>query len=508
MFWLVLTSFIAFYFIAHHLWYRVRERRFPSVGQPTIDTDNAFGIRFLVAIFQSRKDGALPFFLQDRHDQCQSDTFKVPSGLGPAFISTQDPENIKAVLATQFKDFCLGDRCVQLAPLLGEGIFTLDGVGWKHSRAMLAPQFNREQVSHVQLLEPHVLLLARHVANAGNTAVDLQELFFKLTLDVATEFLFGESVECLQDASVGKTGRSDIPGRSKFAQAFTVAQEGLTTRLLLSNLYWLHNPASFQTAIAVVHSLVDYYVDRVLAMDANQLDEASMGGYVFLVELVKQTRDRETLRSQALNILLAGRDTTAGLLSFLFYSLAKHPRVFTKLRDEVGRHFGVGSDADLSLITFESLKRCEYLKAVVNETLRLYPSVPNNLRTASVDTTIPRGGGPKGDQPVFVPKGQEILYNVFCMHRNTAIYGKDANEFRPERWSEPQMAKLGWAYLPFNGGPRICLGQQFALTEASYVTVRLLQMYGTLVDYNDDRCRLHATLTMSLMDGCRVGLVN
>ena len=95
--------------------------------------------------------------------------------------------------------------------------------------------------------------------------------------------------------------------------------------------------------------------------------------------------------------------------------------------------------------------------------LRLYPSVPVNTRTAINDTILPTGGGPDRKSPVFVPKGSAIAYSVYSTHRMPELYGMDAELFRPERWDEdmpmnqdPVNAK--WGYLPFNGGPRICIG--------------------------------------------------
>lgn len=118
--------------------------------------------------------------------------------------------------------------------------------------------------------------------------------------------------------------------------------------------------------------------------------------------------------------------------------------------------------------------------------LRLYPVVPGNARFANKDTTIPHGGGPDGKSPVHIKKNQIVTYNVYCMHRRTDIYGPDALEFRPERWAPEEALRPGWAYLPFNGGPRICVGQQFALTEASYTIIRLLQEFKG-IEPRDDR---------------------
>ncbi|KAI3405951.1 hypothetical protein KGF56_001170 [Candida oxycetoniae] len=396
---------------------------------------------------------------------------------GTPLVFTKDPENIKAMLATQFSDFSLGHRYTYFKPLLGKGIFTLDHEGWRDSRAMLRPQFAREQVAHVNSLEPHIQFLFKHIDKNNGEYFDIQELFFRFTVDSATEFLFGSSVSSLQDESIGcDTSSLDFAGRKQFAKSFNISQNYLATRSLMQNLYWLINPKEFQQCNQIVHEFSDYYVKKVLSYSPEELEKKS-NGYVFLYELAKQTRDPIVLRDQALNILLAGRDTTAGLLSFAIFELARNPDSWQKLREEVLDKFG---PSELQDITFENLKKCEYLKAVLNETLRMYPSVPRNARVATKNTTLPHGGGPDGASPIFIPKSSTVVYNISACQMDPRYYGKDVKLFRPERWWEESTRKLGWAYLPFNGGPRICLGQQFALTEASYVITRLAQTYSKL----------------------------
>lgn len=90
--------------------------------------------------------------------------------------------------------------------------------------------------------------------------------------------------------------------------------------------------------------------------------------------------------------------------------------------------------------------------------LRLYPPVPLNGRIANKNTVLPRGGGTDGLSPVFVPAGQRVDYSAKAMHARKDLYGEDAMEFRPERWGEGR--GKGWEFLPFNGGPRICLGRE------------------------------------------------
>jgi len=100
-----------------------------------------------------------------------------------------------------------------------------------------------------------------------------------------------------------------------------------------------------------------------------------------------------------------------------------------------------------------------------------------NSRMANKDTVLPFGGGPDGRSPSYVPRGRTVSYSVYAMHRDKTVYGEDADEFRPERWEH---VRPGWQYLPFHGGPRVCPGQNFALLEASYTIVRMLQTFARI----------------------------
>jgi cytochrome P450 len=130
--------------------------------------------------------------------------------------------------------------------------------------------------------------------------------------------------------------------------------------------------------------------------------------------------------------------------------------------------------------------------------------VPGNARFASKDTTLPRGGGPDFQSPIFIPSGTVVVYSVYTMHRRTDIYGADAAVFRPERWDEG--LRPGWGYLPFNGGPRICVGQQFALAEASYTIVRLLQEFAGIEDRDGGPWVEQLALTLASGNGVKVAL--
>jgi cytochrome P450 len=233
--------------------------------------------------------------------------------------------------------------------------------------------------------------------------------------------------------------------------------------------------------------------------------------YVFIDALVRETRDKKALRDQCLNVLLAGRDTTACCLTWTLRLLARHQSVLEKLRAEVEFIVGLGDTAPQP--TREQLKKMKYLDLVLKEVLRLYPSVPVNSRAAIKTTTLPLGGGPDGQSPILVRKGEAVGYCVYGMHRRKDFYGENAMLFVPERWEDGTLAKeIGYGYLPFNGGPRVCLGQDFALLEAGYTVVRIIQRFpyisvpdgDEIVEVGKEKQSL--TLVVAPGDGCRVQL--
>lgn len=424
--------------------------------------------------------------------------------VGGVLITTVEPENIRALLATQFKEFDLGTRHSEFQPLLGDGIFTLSGDGWYHSRALLRPQFTNEQVSQLKNIEMHtntLLDILKEQSSLGKP-IDVQAYFFKLTLDTATDFLFGESTDTL---SLGRKADSRLIETEEFAEAFNTGQLWLVYRSLSQSAHPLVTGKEYRRCTKVCHQFVDKYVSRALEraeQNNNEKGVSSDNRYIFLDQLTKETRDPVLMRDQALNILLAGRDTTAGLLSFTISLLLRHRQVWYKLREAVLTDFGYTTDS----ISFQTLKRCEYLKHVINETLRLYPIVPINFRRATCNTSLPKGGGPDEQSPVFVEKGTTVLYYTYALQRRKEYWGEDANEFRPERWMEGKKV-LPWTYIPFNGGPRICLGQQFALTEASYVLVRIVQTFShvhSTPEVESAPIKQYATLTSSVAGGVPV----
>ena len=384
-------------------------------------------------------------------------------------------------------------------PFFGDGIFTQEGDAWKHSRELLKPQFGRKQYEDLQLFREVVDNLISVLPERG--VADLQPLFFQLTLDTTTAFLFGVSVDSLRTPKIAT--------ESNFASAFNTAQDFIAKRMRLQDLCWLVGGQKFDAACRDVHRFADQIIDRNLSRESKN---ESSGKYVFLDFLEKNTSNRTELRSQIINILVAGRDTTACLLSWTFFLLVRHPRVLQKLRDEILTTFH-----GRTVITRSELRRMQYLQNVLKETLRLYPAVPVNSRTAIRTTMLPVGGGPDLKSPVLVAKGEEVAYSVYTMHRRPDLYGMDAELFRPERWEEDlpmngDPVNARWGYLPFNGGPRKCLGMEFGLNQAAYTVVRLLQSFSTLQLPPGEKVEIvgvekqTVTLVLSITEGCNVEL--
>lgn len=387
--------------------------------------------------------------------ECTTFSFNV---LGTKVYFTSDPKNIQAILATQFADYDLGStRHAIMSQTLGDGIFVQDGEKWSHSRAMLRPNFVREQISDLDMEERHVqsLINVMPVQNDGWTNfTDIQTLFFRLTIDAATEFLFGQSVDSqLAEASNAEPNKSDSQKQDEraFSKNFDQAQATMAKKFRLADMHWLHSPKEYKVNNKIVNDFVRHYVDIALAKGTSEkkAEEGHAGKekYVFLEAIAQQTRDPDEIRAQLLNILLAGRDTTASLLSWCFHQLLRHPEVFDKLRTTVVETFGTYDNPQD--ISFATLKGCQYLQYVLNETLRLWTVVPGNSRRSNKPTTLPRGGGPDGNSPVFIPADTGVDYSIHIMHRRKDLWGEDADEFKPERFVG---RRAGWEFLPFNGG--------------------------------------------------------
>ena len=400
-------------------------------------------------------------------DLAHAATIRFTTFDGAKALLTVEPANLQAVLATQFEDFSVGHRRYNtFKPLIGHSIFSSDGPFWAHSRALFRPQFARENINDLEMTDKATTDLITAIGAPGpdgwTDSTAMMPLLYNFTLDTATDFLFGESVESQKlaiiarkdlssDQSEFRAAAAQMKEAQEFAASFGVANEYILKRIRLQSFYWLGDGPLFRKSLRSIKKVTNRYVQ--LAMDTASSTQKPEGKkQSLLYNLATQTKDQTELRHQTLAILLAGRDTTASLLAWSLCRLSIHPEIFSKLRDIVLHDFKPGTE-----ITFAKLKGCRYLQHFLNEILRLHPTVPINQRIAVKDTTLPVGGGPDQRSPLAVRKGQSVLFSVYNMQRREQLWGPDAAQFNPERWEQRYPA---WQFIPFLGGPRICLGQQ------------------------------------------------
>ena len=380
-------------------------------------------------------------------------------------LITRDVENVKAMFATQSQDFDIGfHREKTFKSLLGPGVMTGRGEKWKHSRALIRPQFGRDNVADLDMLQRHVVALIRRLRvddDGWTPKVDLGPMFYEFTLDTSTEFLFGQSVH-IQDsdtrARLSLSWDKDAPDLAGFGKHLDGAKYMLDRRGALTKYGWLLRDGRYPEHCKAVQGFVDYFVnERLSRTDDEKIIETASGKtkFVLLYELAKETQNSLELRNELLNVLHASRDTTAALMGWLVYFLARHQVIQKKLREEVSKTFGISPTSE---VTFSALLACQYIQWVINETVRSVGIVPMNERMAIRDTTLPRGGGPDGQDPVFVPKGVQILIPTYSMQHREDLWGADVDEYKPERW---ESRKFGWDFVPFGGGSRHCLGRKY-----------------------------------------------
>ncbi|KAL8952916.1 MAG: hypothetical protein Q9222_001206 [Ikaeria aurantiellina] len=391
------------------------------------------------------------------------------------FIFTADPENVKAILATQFQNFGKGPAFFEdWKDFLGHGIFNCDGEAWHDARNLLRPLFVKTKVSELDIFEEHTQQLIASIGGNGHE-IDLSDLLYKFTLDTATHYLLGRSVGSLMNAD------------SSFAQSFNEILRKQTLKIRSGPLRLVVPMRSFWDGLRAINDFIEPFIQDTLSFSIAELEDqaAKSENQTFLHSLARYTKDRKVIRDQLVNILIAGRDTTAGTLSFLFKELSADPAIYAKLRQEILSKIGPQRAP-----TYDDIKNLPYLQHVMNETLRLYPPLPMNIRVASAATTLPRGGGKDGLSPVGIPNKTPVVYSPLYLQRfDHSQYPPVSQEFPdigifcPERWE-----------------------QQFALTEVGYTVVRILQRFERMSKYwTEEDDVLKSDILLSPKNGVRVG---
>ncbi|KAF8663703.1 hypothetical protein AX16_000878 [Volvariella volvacea WC 439] len=425
---------------------------------------------------------------------------------------TTSPEHIKMMLATKAQNFEKGDDTKRnMFPLLGTGIFNTDGEMWKFHRTMTRPAFSRDRISDFDIFDRHADITISKIKerNAQGIPVDIQDIMSRFTLDIATDFLFGSCVSALSDPlpyphyhSLANDSSRRQSQADLFSQALLQIQNVCTHREVVGPAWPLFELWEDKTEepLKIVKAYVEPFVRAALERKKSIPVEVRFNGkpefeegetlldYLVKVtdgeslilgakmQLIMLPEDPVIVKDEALNILFAGRDTTSSTLTYVLYFLARYPAVTARLRQEIIDKLGPDQNRKP---TYDEIRGMKYLRAVINETLRLYPTVPFNLRESveeilfpSPDPILP---------PIYVPPKTRITYCVFMMHRDKNLWGPDAEEFDPDRFLDERLQKYllanSFIFLPFNAGPRICLGQQFAYNTISIMIIKLLQHF-------------------------------
>ncbi|KAL8817202.1 MAG: hypothetical protein Q9223_003919 [Gallowayella weberi] len=229
--------------------------------------------------------------------------------LGIKGIDTVEPDNLESILSSHFAAYGLGARSATFAPLLGDGIFTQEAARWKQSRDMLRPLFSHNRANNFTQLEEHTKSLVDCIPTGE--IIDLQTLFFRFMFDTTTFLLFGKSMNSLQATLKGDESQTM---EARFSEAFRISQDFLFRRGRLGDLYWLIGGKEFRRQCSVVHEYIDEAVQEALSAQCQKDKTADV--HSFLDALTQQTRDPKVLRDQLLNVMLAGRDTTACCLTW------------------------------------------------------------------------------------------------------------------------------------------------------------------------------------------------
>nr|GAT51535.1 predicted protein [Mycena chlorophos] len=429
-------------------------------------------------------------------------------------ILTAEPEYIKAMLATQFSSFEKGDdQRGFFSDLLGTGVFLADGDLWKFHRGMTRPFFKRERVSDFALFDRYSLAAIDAIKQRlrSGFAVDFQDVITRFAMDASGEFLFGYDARTLEaglpypynalKTTDGETALdADHEKSIEFAKALNRAQVAAMRRGPVGPVWPLFEFWSNKILreMGTVREFLDPILQRAIGGKAGSVaansasteenlekmvaqnvvkDREVQEGETLVEHLLHYTQDQTILRDEILNIGLAGRDTTSSLLTFVIYMLTAHPHVLAKLRAEVLEVVGPNAAP-----THEMIREMKYMRAVLNETLRLYPPVPLNMRSSAEAVVLPPVK--PGEKPFYIPANTKVPFATIVMHRRPDLWGPDALQWDPERFIDQRLHKYltpnPFIFLPFSAGPRICLGQQFAYHETSVFLVRFLQAFSSV----------------------------
>ncbi|KAL8150423.1 hypothetical protein V2J09_020231 [Rumex salicifolius] len=392
---------------------------------------------------------------------------------------TCDPKNLEHILKGRFDNYPKGPTWQAVFhDLLGGGIFNSDGDTWLFQRKTAALEFTTRTLRQAmgrwvnRAIETRFCPILKTAQLEGKT-VDLQDILLRLTFDNICGLAFGKDPETLSPG---------LP-ENRFANSFDRATEATLQRFILPEFIWRFRKwLRFGMEASLSQSLdhVDKYMTDVINTRKLELVDQTRGAHHddLLSRFMKKKESSYSdkfLQHVVLNFILAGRDTSSVALSWFFWLVSRNKRVEEKILDEIctvlietrGENIQKWLDEPLG---FEEVDRLVYLKAALTETLRLYPSVPEDSKHVAADDVLPDG--------TFVPAGSAITYSIYSVGRMKFIWGEDCTEFRPERWISGDGKKVeipdSYRFVAFNAGPRICLGKDLAYLQMKSIAAAAL----------------------------------
>ncbi|MEZ0312254.1 MAG: cytochrome P450 [Myxococcota bacterium] len=375
------------------------------------------------------------------------DVVRISLPFRTAYLVT-DPEILEQLLLRDHHVFTKSALVRDLRYLLGDGLLTSEGEHWKRVRKLASPPLTKRAIS--AYADDMVDDAARFIDELTlDVPRDVHQDFMQLTLQIVTRTLFGASLP---------PGAEQVSVALHSAMDYFLHYSRSMKRLIPK---WLPIPAHLRMRRAV--KTIDGTLMQIIAARRAALTEDATD----LLSLLLRARDDEgagltdvQLRDEAVTAFVAGHETTALALAYTLMLLATHPEVQTRVHAELDAVLGSRRP------TAADMGRLSYLDAVLSESLRLYPPAWGMAREAREPYTL--GGH-------LVRKGDEVWTLVWLVHRDPRWF-EEPEAFKPERWTPELRDKLPrYAYLPFGGGPRICIGSHFALMESLLVLATILQ---------------------------------
>ena len=399
---------------------------------------------------------------------------------GEVVVLLSDPALIGEVLLDKQGVFHKDVITHSLTSFLGQGLLTSEDALWKKQRKLIAPSLTRKQVAaYADAMITRTLAYVDARAVAGPEVRDVYPDITSLTLEIVVDTLFGS--ELPPDARLGDELEVVMRAFQELVQ---------TWRRLFPQWF----PFAARARVRRAGRALDVIVREVIAKKRERLAEGHVGDDLLSRLLAARDEngaamDDVQLRDEAVTMILAGHETTANALSFALHLLAKNPAIATKLRAEYARVVGTRTP------TLDDLPKLVYADAMFRETLRMYPPAYMIGRKPTKEIAL---GGHR------IPTNAQILISAWALHRDARFFDHP-EVFRPERWLEGLAERLPKnVYLPFGGGPRVCVGNHFAMMEGTL----MLSILGARLAFEpkDAELDLATAITLRPRNELRLGV--